>query len=150
MAEYVFNPTQQVGLNNPILFENSIGCNKGYVLHESGDGTFILRGITSNCFARYELQYGGNLSIPEGGAVTAIGVAIAVNGETKPSSLAIFTPQAVNEAGNVSCKATVTVPRGCCFSISVRYADATVNDAAVNPTPTIDVSNSNLVITRTA
>lgn len=150
MAEYVFNPTQQVGLNNPILFNTSIGCNRGYVHHDSGNGTFILRGVTNNCFARYQLNFGANIAIPTGGAVTPIGVAIAVNGETRPSSLAIYTPAAVDEFGNVSCTAIVTVPKGCCFSVSVRYVDATTNDPAVTPTPTIEVENSNLTISRIA
>lgn len=152
MAEFVGtgSVTQEVALNNPILFDATIPCNRGCVIHEDGTGNFILRGVTSNCFARYQLNYSGNIAVPTGGAVTAIGLAIAVNGETRPSSLAVFTPQAVDEFGNVSCTAIITVPKGCCFNISVRYVDATVSDPAVTPTPTIDVSNSNLTITRIA
>lgn len=151
MAEYIEVPVQNVALNNPIVFSASpIPCNKGYVLHEDGTGNFILRGVTNNCFARYQLVYSGNVAIPEGGAVTAVGLAISVNGEERPSSLAIYTPQAVEEQGNLTCTAIVTVPRGCCFNVSVRYVDATVNDPAVTPTPTIEVANSNLTITRIA
>ena len=150
MAEYTSVATQNVALNNPILFTASIPCSKGYVVHTDETGVFILRGITNNCFARYELHYGGNLAIPTGGAVTPIGIAIAVNGETRPSSLAILTPAAVDEFGNVSCSAVITVPKGCCYSISVRYVDATVNDPATTPTPTIEVANSNLTISRIA
>jgi hypothetical protein len=139
-----------VALNNPILFSSTIPCNKGYVVHEDDTGVFILRGVTNNCFARYQLVYNGNISVPDGGTVTAIGLAISVNGETRPSSLAVFTPQAVSEQGNVTSTAIITVPRGCCFSVSVRYVDATVNDAAVTPTPTIEVANSNLTISRIA
>lgn len=149
MAEY-FGSTQNVGLNNPILFESSIPCTKGCVVHEDGTGVFILRGITNNCFARYQIVYNGNIQIPEGGAVTAIGVAISVNGETRPTSLAIFTPQAVDEYGNVTSTAIITVPKGCCFNVAVRYVDATVDNPAVTPTPTITVANSNLVISRIA
>ena len=152
MAEFVGtgSVTQEVALNNPILFDATIPCNRGCVIHEDGTGNFILRGVTSNCFARYQLNYSGNIAVPTGGAVTAIGLAIAVNGETRPSSLAVFTPQAGDEFGNVSCTAIITVPKGCCFNISVRYVDATVSDPAVTPTPTIEVSNSNLTITRIA
>lgn len=152
MAEFVGtgSVTQEVALNNPILFDATIPCNRGCVIHEDGTGNFILRGVTSNCFARYQLNYSGNIAVPTGGAVTAIGLSIAVNGETRPSSLAVFTPQAVDEFGNVSCTAIITVPKGCCFNISVRYVDATVSDPAVTPTPTIEVSNSNLTITRIA
>jgi hypothetical protein len=66
------------------------------------------------------------------------------------TSKAIFTPQAVDEYGNVTSTAIVTVPKGCCFSLSVRYVDATTDDPAVTPTPVINVQNSNLVINRVA
>ncbi len=150
MAEYIEIQTQSVGLNNPIIFNASIPCPKGYVYHEDGTANFTLRGVTNNCFARYQLTYNGNISIPEGGAVTPIGIAITVNGEPRQSSLAVYTPAAVDELGNVTSTAIITVPKGCCFNVAVRYVDATVSDPATTPTPTIDVANSNLVITRIA
>lgn len=150
MAEYLANAVQNVALNSPVLFTASIPCNKGYVYHEDETGIFILRGITNNCFARYRVTYNGNISIPTGGEVTPIAVAITVNGEPRYTSEAIFTPQAVDEFGNVTSTAIITVPRGCCFSISVRYIDATTDDPAVDATPVIEVQNSNLVIDRIA
>lgn len=150
MAEYLANALQNVALNAPILFSASISCPNGNVYHEDETGIFILKGKTPNCFARYQLNFNGNISVPEGGEVTQISVAIAVNGEPRVTSQAIFTPQAVDEFGNVTSTAIVTVPKGCCFSASVRYVDATVNDPAVDPTPTIEVQNANLVITRIA
>lgn len=150
MAEYLANALQNVALNAPVLFTASIPCTKGYVYHEDETGIFILRGITPNCFARYQVTYNGNIAVPTGGDVTPIAVAITVNGEARPTSEAIFTPQAVDEFGNVTSTAIITVPKGCCFSVSVRYVDATVDDAAVTPTPTIEVQNSNLVINRIA
>ena len=150
MAEYLHNEVQSVALNNPLLFDNSIHCGKSYIFHENETGIFILRGCTNNCFARYSVTYNGNISIPTGGAVTPIAIAISVNGEPRPTSTAIFTPQAVDEYGNVTSTAIITVPRGCCFSVSVRYIDATVTDHAVTPTPSINVQNSSLVINRIA
>ena len=150
MAEYVYNELQNVALNSPLLFNNSIPCPRGNVFHNGGDGIFILKGCTNNCFARYQVTYNGNIAVPEGGELTPIALAITVNGEPRLTSTAIFTPQAVEEFGNVTSTAIITVPKGCCFSISVRYIDATVNDIAVDPTPTIEVSNSNLVIERIA
>lgn len=150
MAEYLANALQNVALNAPILFSASISCPNGYVYHEDETGIFILKGKTPNCFARYQLTFNGNIAVPEGGEVTPIALAIAVNGEPRVTSEAIFTPQAVDEFGNVTSTAIVTVPKGCCFSASVRYVDATVNDPAVDPTPTIEVQNANLVITRIA
>ena len=150
MAEYVENAAQNIALNGTILFDSSIPCTRGCVLHNDGTGIFILRGNTNNSFARYQVTYNGNIAVPEGGTVTAIAVAITENGEARQTSEAIFTPQAVNEFGNVTSTAIITVPRNCCFNIAVRYIDATVNDAAVTPTPTIVAQNSNLVITRIA
>ncbi len=150
MAEYLANAEQDVALNSPVLFTASIPCTKGCVYHEDETGIFILRGITNNCFARYQVTYNGNISIPEGGTVTPVAVAISVNGEPRVTSKAIFTPQAVDEYGNVTSTAIVTVPKGCCFSLSVRYVDATTDDPAVTPTPVINVQNSNLVINRVA
>ena len=150
MAEYLANALQNVSLNAPVLFTASIPCNKGYVYHEDETGIFILKGITNNCFARYQVTFNGNIAVPEEGEVTPISLAIAVNGEPRTTSEAIFTPQAVDEFGNVTSTAIITVPKGCCFSMSVRYVDATVNNIAVDPTPTIEVQNANLVITRVA
>lgn len=150
MAEYLANAVQNVALNSPILFSASIPCTKGYVYHEDETGIFILRGCTNNCFARYQVTYNGNIAVPEGGDVTPIAVAVTVNGEARPTSLAEFTPQAVDEYGNVTSTAIITVPKGCCFSVSVRYVDATVDDPTVTPTPAIEVKNSNFVITRIA
>ena len=150
MAEYLANPVQTVALNAPILFNASIPCNKGYVYHEDETGVFILRGITSNCFARYQVTFNGNIAIPEGGEVTPIAVALAVSGEPRLTSRAIFTPAAVEEYGNVTSTALITVPKGCCFSLSVEYVDATTDDATVTPTPLIEVQNANLVINRVA
>lgn len=150
MAEYLANAPQNVALNSPILFTASIPCNKGYVYHEDETGIFILKGKTNNCFARYQLTFNGNIEVPEDGELTPIGVAISVNGEPRPTSLAIFTPQAVDELGNVTSTAIVTVPCGCCFSASVRYVDATTLDPEIEPTGVITVQNANLVITRVA
>lgn len=152
MAEYLANQPQNVSLNAPVLFNASIPCNRGYVIHEDETGIFILRGIVNNssCFARYQVTFNGNISIPEGGEVTPIAVAISVNGEERPTSKAIFTPSAVEILGNVTSTALITVPKGCCFTIAVRYVDATTDDPATTPTPVINVQNANLVINRVA
>ena len=150
MAEYLANAVQAVALNSPVLFTASIPCNKGCVFHEDETGIFTLRGITNNCFARYQVTFNGNIAIPEGGTVTPIAVALSVQGEERPTSRAIYTPAAVDDYGNVTSTAIITVPRGCCFSLAVRYVDATAADPATTPTPTINVQNANIVINRIA
>jgi hypothetical protein len=152
MAEYLANAVQDVALNEPILMDASIPCNRGYVIHEDGTGVFILRGIVNNptCRrARYKLEFNGNIAIPTGGTVGPIAVAITLNGETRPTSRAIFTPAAVDTYGNVTSVAHIDVPAGCCFSVSVRYVNGNTDPTAV-PTPSIQVINANLVIDRTA
>lgn len=150
MAEYLANAVQNVALNSPIVFSASIPCNRGCVYHEDETGIFTLRGITNNCFARYQVVFNGNIAIPEGGAVTPIAIAITVQGEQRPTSRAIFVPAAVDTYGNVTSTAIITVPKGCCFTLAVDYVDATTDDPAVTPTPLIEVQNANLVITRIA
>ena len=150
MAEYLANAPQTVALNAPVLFTASIPCNKGFVYHEDETGIFTLRGITPNCFARYQVTFNANISVPEGGAVTPIAVAISVQGEPRPTSTAIFTPAAAEDQGSVTSTAIITVPRGCCFGLAVRYIDAIADDPATTPTPSIQVQNANLVITRIA
>lgn len=152
MAEYLANGIQSVNLGEPVIFTASIPCQKGYVYHEDETGIFILKGITQNqcnCFARYQITYNGNIAVPEAGALTPIGLVISINGEGRPTSRAIYTPAAVDEYGNVTCTCIVTIPRGCCFSMAVRYVSS-VNDETVTPTPAINVQNSNLVINRVA
>jgi len=150
MAEYLANNLQSVSLNAPVIFNASIPCTKGYVYHEDETGIFTLRGITNNCFARYQVTFNGNIAIPEGGEITPIALSIVVSGEPRLTSRAIFTPSAVDEWGNVTSTALITVPRGCCFNVSVDYVDATTDDPATTPTPVIEVQNANLVVNRVA
>lgn len=149
MAEYLANAVQNVNVNAPIIFTASIPCNRGNVYHEDETGVFILRGNTNQCFATYQVTFNGNIAIPTGGTVGPIAIAIAVNGEPRLTSRAIFVPAAVETYGNVTSTAIIKVPRGCCFSLSVEYVPGD-DDAATTPTPVIEVQNANLVISRLA
>ena len=148
-AEYLANAVQEIALNAPAIFTASIPCRKGYIYHEDETGIFILRGITTQCFATYQVTFNGNIAIPEGGTVTPIAVAIAVSGEPRLTSRAIYTPAAVGDYGNVTSTAIIKVPRGCCFSVSVDAVPATT-DPTVTPAPIIEMQNANLVIDRIA
>lgn len=151
MSEYLSKDiVQAVSLNTPILFIDSIPCRKGYIVHSDNSGVFVLRGKTNNCFARYSVEFTGNISIPTGGAVTPIATAIVVSGEERTGSRSITTPAAVDEYGNVTSRATIDVPRGCCFTVAVEYVNGTVNDPATVPTPVINVIDGSLSINRIA
>lgn len=153
-AEYLANAIQPVALNAPIIFSASIPCTRGWVYHEDETGIFILRGIVNNAcanFATYQVTFNGNIALPEEAEdLTPIAVAITVNGEPRPTSRAIFTPQATDEYGNVTSTAIIKVPKGCCFSLSVESVSAVVDDPTVTPSPVINVQNANLVISRIA
>ena len=151
MAEYVTTTDQNVALNGVIPFNSvSIPCNTGSVIPVA-PGILNLKGNTPNKFARYEVTVQANIAVPEAGDLTPIAVGIAINGAVIPESVAIYTPQAVEEYGHISTTATVTIPCGCCASISAVYVDGTEDDAAVVPTPSITVRrNASISITRTA
>ena len=154
MAEYLTRDSiESVALNAPISFIDSIRCPRGYVIHSTGSGIFTLRGIVNNpsaCFARYEVEFTGNIAISTGGAVTPIATAITVQGEERQGSRAIFTPATVEEYGNVTSRAVIDVPRGCCFTVAVEYVNGTVNTPTVVPTPLINVVDGSLSINRIA
>lgn len=151
MAEYVYNPVQLVQPNQNVLLQSSIPCNRGYVYHRDGSGILTLRGIVNNacgCFARYQVTFNANISVPTDGTVGPIAVALAIDGEPIQTSRAIVTPAAVEEYFNVTSTAIITVPRGCCFNIAVE--NASFGATAADPATAINVQNANLTVTRIA
>lgn len=154
-CEFLYNEVQAVANNSPVLFRTSIPCSKGYVYHEGETGNFILKGAVNcpnACFAQYQVTFNGNVAVPEGGTIPAggIAVALAVNGEPRLTSRAIFVPAAAGtDYGNVTSTAIIKVPRGCCFTLSVDAVPASA-DPTVTPAPVINVQNANLTITRIA
>lgn len=151
MAKYITSTDQNVALNSAIPFDVvSIPCNKGCVVPLS-TGVLTLRGDTPNRFARYDVEVQANVAIPTGGAVTPLAVAITLNGVAIPDSVAIVTPAAVEDVWHINTSTTVTVPCGCCVSVSAEYVDATEDDAAVTPTPSIFVRRrASLTVNRIA
>lgn len=147
MAEYAFNPVQEVAPDQTVLLDTVIPCNRGYVYHRNQSGILILRGIANGCnsFARYQVTFNANIALPEGATVGPISVSLAVDGEALPTSKAIVTPAAVDNYFNVTSTAIITVPKGCCFNVSVENTSVgtTVN-------PSINVQNANLTVSRIA
>lgn len=159
MAEFTYNPVQLVQPNQPVILNDSIPCNKGYVYHRNESGIVTLRGIVNNpcaCFARYQVTFNGNIAVPEGGtAPAAISVALAIDGEPILTSRAIVTPAAAAEAPpsslnyfNVTSTAIISVPKGCCFNVSVENTSEAAD--ATTPAPAINVQNANLTVARIA
>ena len=150
MAKYITSSDQNVALNGTIPFDIvSIPCNKGCVIPIT-TGVLTLRGGIANQ-ARYNVELQANVAIPEGGAVTPVAVAITINGVASPDSVAIVTPAAAEDVWHISTSTPITVPSGCCVSVSAAYVDATEDDATVTPTPSLFVRrNASLTVTRTA
>lgn len=139
MPRYLTSADQNVTLNGTFPFDVvSIPCNNGNVIPLT-TGVLSLRGRTSNKFARYLVTVQGNVAIPTGGAVTPLAVGITINGIVIPESVAIVTPAAVGDYWHVNTSIPITVPSGCCVSVSAAYVDATEDDASTTPTPSIMV-----------
>lgn len=143
-AEFTANALQTVATGQNVIFtETAIACRKGYVIHREGSGIITLRGIVNcpqACNASYEVSFGANIAIPEGGTVSPISIAIAIDGEALPTSSAIVTPAAAGDFWNVYVTANIRVPRGCCYTVSV---ENTADQA-------IEVQNANIKINRVA
>lgn len=146
MAAYSANAVQIVNPGESVVFTDApVPCNRGLVRHRDGTGNFLLSGVIRNpgrrCCQRsvnYLIEFGANISVPEGETVGPISVALAVDGATVPASQMEVTPAAVNEYFNVSRTINVPIWIGCCESVTVR------NTSNIP----IQVSNANIIFTR--
>lgn len=147
MAEYSANATQIVNPGETIVFtETPIPCERGFVRHREGSGNFLLAGAVPcfNCGCRkskaanYLVDFGANISIPEGGTVGAISVAFTLDGSTIPATEMEVTPAAVNQSFNVSRATNVMIWAGCCETMGIR-------NTSNQP---IQVENANVIFSR--
>lgn len=123
MAEFTYNPIQEIEAGANAQLTQSIGCTKGYIVFDAETGIVILRGISTNpCarFARYRITAGSNIAIPDGGTVGEISQALSLNGVAVQPSRARVTPAAAEEYFNVTSFRDVDVPIGCCYSFGVQ------------------------------
>lgn len=145
MAEFTYNPVQEVEAGQNVILNTTIGCPRGYVIHRNESGLVTLRGIVNNpCgnFARYQCTFNANIALPEEATVGPISVSLAIDGEPIQTSRAIVTPAAVGDYFNVTSTAFITIPKGCCVIL-------TVENTSADSTP-INVQNANLVVSRVA
>lgn len=141
-AEYSFSPAQTVAENANVLFLNgNRACNKGYITHRTDSGIFRLKGATNGCKAIYRVTFNGNIAVTTGGTVGAISVALQEDGETVNNAVATVTPAAVENFFNVSLDTFVTIPCGCCVTVSVKN---------ISTGTSIDVTNANIIFERVA
>lgn len=140
MAEYTAIAAQDVAANQNVALTETAVKGTRCIEHRSGSGIVTLRGIGTQCRARFLVEFGGNIAIPTGGTVGPIQLAIALNGEQVASALMIVTPAAVANFFNVSASMYVDVPAGCCVTVSVKNTS----------TQAITVQNANLIANRVA
>lgn len=138
MAQYTNVFVQQIATNANAVFTETPVAGSNCIVHREGSGIITLRGITSQCRARYLVTFNGNIAIPTGGTVGPISIAIALEGEPLGSATATVTPAAVGDEFSVSMSAFVDVPKGCCVTVSVKNVNA----------QTIELQNASMIVTR--
>ena len=138
--EIIANELQTVLAGANVQFTDTVVPGKACTMHRPGSGLVSLRGLTDQCRARYKISFGGNIAVPTGGAVGAMSLAIAIDGEAIAATTMTVTPAAVEEFFNVFGAVYLDIPRGCCSQISVRNVT----------TQAIEVQNANLIIERVA
>lgn len=139
--EITANALQTVLLNQNVQFTDVVTCGNQSIFHRAGSGLITIRGITNGqCRARFRIFFGGNIAIPAGGTAGPISIAIAVDGEAIATTSMISTPAAAEEFNNVFASIYLDVPKGCCYTISVKNTS----------TQSIDIQNANLIIDRVA
>lgn len=138
--EITANALQTVPENQNVQFTDTITCGSCSISHRDGSGLITLKGVTTQCRARFKISFGGNIALPTGGTVGPISLAIAIDGEPIATTTMISTPAAVEEFNNIFGAIFIDIPRGCCSTVSVRNTS----------TQAIDVQNANLIIERVA
>lgn len=141
-AEYSYPLVQTVANDSNILFLNgNRACNKGFITHRTDSGTFRIKGSSNGCRAIYRVTFNGNIAIADGGTVEPITIALQEDGETVNNAVATVTPAAIGDFWNVSVDTFVTIPCGCCITVSVKN---------ISTTTAIDAINSNIIFERVA
>ena len=138
MAQYTNVFVQQIAANANAVFSETPVAGSNCIVHREGSGIITLRGITSQCRARYLVTFNGNIAIPTGGTVGPISIAIALEGEPLGSATATVTPAAVGDEFHVSMSTYADVLKGCCVTVSVKNVNA----------QTIELQNASMIVTR--
>jgi hypothetical protein len=112
--EITANAIQTVDVNQNVLFTDAVVDGNCSIIHRDGSGLVSLKGLTSQCRARYKVTFGGNIAIPTGGTVGSISLAIAIDGEPVATTTMIATPAAVEEFWNVFGAIYLDIPKCCC------------------------------------
>jgi hypothetical protein len=138
--EITANAIQTVAAGANVLFTDEVTTGNCSIIHRDGSGLVTLRGLTTQCRARFRVSFGGNVAVPTGGTVGPVTFALAINGEPVATTTMISTPTAVEEYHNVFTAIFLDVPRDCCMQVSVRNVG----------TDPVEIQNANLIVERVA
>ena len=105
-------------------------------MHRDGSGIVTLKGNSRYRFSVYRVSYSTNIAIPADGTVEPLQIAISLDGEALPTSIAIITPAAVSNFWHVSDTTDILVPNGCCAKVGIKN----------NSTQAIEAQNSSLTV----
>ena len=147
MAEYSYPLTQNVAVDENILFLNGDRCcKKGFIVHNNTSGVFRLKGICKNCAPRaiYKVNFHANVAVApaaDGGVLEPISIALVQNGETMQNTASTVTPAAIGNQWVVNFETLIELPCGCCDTISVKN---------ISDTTAITVANANILFERIA
>ena len=140
-AEYSIANIQTVAKDGNVLFiDGARACRKGYITHRTGSGVFRIKGA-NNGRAIYRVTFNGNIAVAAGGTLQPISIALQEDGETLNNAVATVTPAAIGDFFNVSCETFISLPCGCCASVSVKN---------ISTTTAIIVANANIIFDRIA
>lgn len=141
-AEYSYPVVQTITQGSNTLFLNGTrACKKGFISHREDSGTFRIKGASGGCKAVYRVSFSANIAVAAGGAVEPVTIALQEDGETVNNAVATVTPAAIGDFWNVSLDTFVSIPCGCCVTVSVKNTSATT---------AIEMRNANIVFTRVA
>lgn len=136
-------PVQQVGVNQNILFTDTVcKCSK-WITHRPGSGLVTLKGVKGcDCQpnARYLITFSGNIAAPTVPGVVELSAAISVDGEPIQATRMRATVANVDNYYNISTSVYIDVPNCCCSTISVTNTSAQA----------INIQNANLIAVRVA
>jgi len=115
-SEQTINPGESA-----VFTTVEVPCNNGLVRARSDSFNLAGRcGCPCKQTVNYLVDFGADISVPTGGTVEEITVAIAIGGATIPASTMTSTPTALNSYNAVSKAVVADVWRGCCETLTVR------------------------------
>lgn len=138
--EITANAIQLVQPNQNVLFTETAVTGNSSIVHREGSGLVSMRGLTQQNRARFRVSFGGNIAVPTTETVGPISLAIAINGESIPTTTMTVTPTVVDAYFNVFSAIFLDVPAGCCSQVSVKN----ISEIPVN------AQNANLIVERVA